>query len=256
MKIAVINFSGNVGKSTVAQHLLLPRIPGAELIAVESVNADADKGQGHALRGRQFAALMEYLHTIDHAVVDIGASNMEELLHLMKAYRGSHEDFDAFVVPTVPTLKQQQDTIATLIELARLGVPPQRLKLVFNMTVPDAPIEESFYLVLDFLAEQPLAEANTACRIWTNELFALVRGTNADLRVLANDTTNYKVRMYRSSDIAEKIECSRKLAARRLAIGAVPELDACFAALNLIETIPDDVDAEQDLFSNHVEQTV
>lgn len=44
MKIAVINFSGNVGKSTVARHLLPPRIPGAGLITVESLNAD--EGQG------------------------------------------------------------------------------------------------------------------------------------------------------------------------------------------------------------------
>lgn len=28
MKLAVINFSGNVGKTTVARHLLAPRIPG------------------------------------------------------------------------------------------------------------------------------------------------------------------------------------------------------------------------------------
>ena len=39
MKIAVINFSGNVGKSTVARHLLLPRVEGADLISVESLNA-------------------------------------------------------------------------------------------------------------------------------------------------------------------------------------------------------------------------
>ena len=45
MKIAVINFSGNVGKSTVARHLLLPRIAGAELIAVESINSDESQGQ-------------------------------------------------------------------------------------------------------------------------------------------------------------------------------------------------------------------
>ena len=81
MKVAVINFSGDVGKTTVARHLLLPRITGAEIIAVES------------------------------AVVDIGASNVEELLALMQRYRGSHEDFDCFVVPTVAALKQQQDTI-------------------------------------------------------------------------------------------------------------------------------------------------
>ena len=35
MKIAVINFSGNVGKTTVARHLLLPRIEGAELVATD-----------------------------------------------------------------------------------------------------------------------------------------------------------------------------------------------------------------------------
>ena len=48
MKIAVINFSGNVGKTTIARHLLLPRIDGAELFSVESLNA-AD-GEGHADR--------------------------------------------------------------------------------------------------------------------------------------------------------------------------------------------------------------
>ena len=131
MKIAVINFSGNVGKSTIARHLLLPRIEGAELVAIESVNAD--DGKGPSMRGRQFGELQEYLQTVDSAVVDIGASNVEELLGLMQRYRGSHEDFDGFVVPTVPPLKQQQDTIATLVELARLGMRPSRVKLVFNM---------------------------------------------------------------------------------------------------------------------------
>ena len=40
MKLAVINFSGNVGKSTVACHLLAPRIPDCQVVAVESINAD------------------------------------------------------------------------------------------------------------------------------------------------------------------------------------------------------------------------
>ena len=49
MKIAVINFSGNVGKTTVTHHLLAPRIPGTEVIAVESVNAG--HGATQSLRG-------------------------------------------------------------------------------------------------------------------------------------------------------------------------------------------------------------
>jgi len=237
MKIAVINFSGNVGKTTVARHLLLPRIPGSELIAVESVNADGGTqgGTTQALRGRQFAALQEYLQTIDSAVVDIGASNLEELLGLMQLYCGSHEDFDCFIVPTVPPLKQQQDTIATLIELSRLGVAPERVRLVFNMTEAGIPVEDSFYLLLAFLAEQPLAAVNTACRIRSNEIYARIRGTQADLATLASDDTDYKAMIVKSHDANEKLALAQKLATRRLACWVVPEHDACFAALGLAQ---------------------
>ena len=231
MKIAVINFSGNVGKTTVARHLLLPRIRGAELIAVESLNAD--EGQVQALRGRQFGELQEYLQTVDSAVVDIGASNVEELLSLMQRYRGSHEDFDCFVVPTVPPLKQQQDTIATLVELARLGVPASRLKLVFNMTEAGLAVEHSFFLVLAFIAEQLLAVANPACCLSSNEIYARIRGTGSDLATLARDDTDYKALIVKTQGSAEKLTLAQKLATRRLASGVVPELDACFAALEL-----------------------
>ena len=42
MKIAIMNFSGNVGKTTVAAHLLKPRIPQAVVYSVESINTGAD----------------------------------------------------------------------------------------------------------------------------------------------------------------------------------------------------------------------
>eukprot|EP01031_Cornospumella_fuschlensis_P001068 gene1068-1342_t len=155
MKVAVTSYSGNVGKTTISRHCLLPRIKGAELISVESINAD--EGQGQALRGRQFAELQEYLQTVDDVVVDIGASNVEELLSLMRRYRGSHEDFDYFVVPTVPALKQQQDTIATLVELSNLGVPADKVRLVFNMVDDEVPAAQAFDTVLAFLAERPIA---------------------------------------------------------------------------------------------------
>jgi hypothetical protein len=232
MKIAVINFSGNVGKTTVARHLLLPRIRGAELIAVESLNAD--EGQAQALRGRQFGELQEYLQTVDSVVVDIGASNVEDLLGLMHRYRGSHEDFDCFVVPTVPALKQQQDTIATLAELARLGVPPSRQKLVFNMVEDGVEVAQSFDILLDFIAEQPVAVANPACCLSSNEIYARIRGTGLDLATLARDETDYKALIVKAQGTADKLALAQKLATRRLASGVVPELDACFAALGLV----------------------
>jgi hypothetical protein len=231
MKIAVINFSGNVGKTTVARHLLLPRIARAELVAVESINADDDQGQ--ALRGRQFAELQEYLQTVENVVVDIGASNVEELLTLMRRYRGSQDDFDCFVVPTVPALKQQQDTIATLVELTRLGVPASRVKLVFNMAEDELDVSRAFDPLLSFVAARPIAEADTRRRLGTNEIYERVKGSGADIAALVDDPTDYKALIAKARSTDDKLTLAQKLATRRLASGVLPELDACFAALGL-----------------------
>jgi hypothetical protein len=231
MKVAVINFSGNVGKSTVARHLLCPRIPGAELIAIESVNAH--EGAGMELRGSQFADLQEYLQTVDDVVVDIGASNVEELLSLMQQYQGSQEDFDCFVVPTVPALKQQKDTAATLMELAELGVPPSRLKVVFNMVDAHADFSRSFHGLLNFLIEHPIAVANPRCQLVSNEIFARIRYAGMDLQALVDDRTDYKALIASATSTEEKLQLAQRHATRRLALGVMPELDACFAALGL-----------------------
>jgi hypothetical protein len=231
MKVAVINFSGNVGKTTVARHLLAPRIEGAKVITVESINAD--DSQADALRGRQFAELQEYLQTVDNVVVDIGASNVEELLVLMRKYRGSQDDFDYFVVPTVPALKQQQDTIGTLAELARLGVPASRVRIVFNQVQDDASISDSFDTVMAFLEETSPGQANTLCKLGDNEIYERIKGAGASLADLASDETDYKALIAQSHSTAEKLGWAQKLATRRLASGVVPELDECFAALDL-----------------------
>lgn len=231
MKVAVINFSGNVGKTTIARHLLLPRMPGAELVSIESSNAGSERGP--ALRGRQFAELQEYLQTINSAVVDIGASNIEDLLDLMQQYSGSHNDFDFFIVPTVPAVKQQQDTIATLVDLAQLGVMPSRLKILFNMVQRGTTVEQAFYLLLAFLAEQPIATSDTACRLRENEIYARLRRTKLSLSELASDQTDYKALIAKAPDSPTKIDLAQQLATQRLALGVLPELDSCFAALHL-----------------------
>lgn len=231
MKLAVINFSGNVGKTTVARHLLLPRIPGSSLVAVETINDDQED---HAsLRGNQFGDLQDYVQTVDSAVIDIGASNVEQMLALMERYHGSHEDFDFFIVPTVPAFKQQRDTIATLTELRRLGVPAHKLRVVFNMVDTTEDFDRVFEPVLAFARHTHIDRADGACRIGLNEVYELVKRSPIDLGALAEDGTDYKALIAQAADTSEKLVHARRLAARRLARGVVPELNACFAALGL-----------------------
>lgn len=231
MKIAVLSFSGNVGKTTIARHLLAPRLPGAKVIAIESINAGDDEEQ--VIRGRQFAELQEYLQVVDDVIVDIGASNIEDLLSLMRRYRGSHEDFDVFVVPAVPAAKQQRDTMATLAELSRLGVAADKVRVVFNMVDDDTDVEQAFEPVLAFLRRTLVAQVSTACRLGVNEVYSRVNGAGADLAALAADPTDFKALIAASGDGTERLAVAQRLATRRLACGVVPELDACFAALNL-----------------------
>ena len=231
MKLAVNNFSGNVGKTTVSRHLLAPRIPGCQVVAVESINAD--DGQSVTIRGRQFAQLQEFLQSVDNVVIDIGASNVEELLKLMRRYRDSQEDFDGFIVPTVPARKQQQDTAATLAELARIGVPPARLRLVFNQVDDDSPIDRTFDTLLAYCASSGVVQPRTAAFISFNEVYALVRGAGQSLAELAADSTDYKAAIAKASTQPEKLALAQRLATQRLARGVIPDLDACFEALDL-----------------------
>lgn len=231
MKLAVINYSGNVGKTTVARHLLAPRIPDCQVVAVESINAD--DGQPVTIRGRQFAQLQEFLQSVDNVVVDIGASNVEELLKLMRRYQDSQQDFDGFVVPTVPARKQQQDTAATLAELARIGVPPERLRVVFNQVDDDIPIDRSFETLLAYCSTNGIAHPNLAAAMSFNEVYALVRGSGQSLAELAADRTDYKALIAKAGPQADKLALAHCLAVQRLARGVMPELDACFIALQL-----------------------
>jgi len=231
MKIAVISFSGNVGKTTIARHLLAPRLPGARVIAIESINAG--DGEDDVIRGRQFAELQEYLQVVDDVVVDIGASNVEDLLALMRRYRGSHEDFDIFIVPTVPACKQQRDTMATLAELSRLGISADKVRVVFNMIEEGTDLERTFDPLLAFLRLTPVAQVSLDCRVGVNEIFGRVNGSGADLAAVAADPTDYKAMIAATSDSAERLALAQRLATRRLAVGVVPELDACFASLRL-----------------------
>lgn len=59
-KIAVVNFSGNTGKTTVSDQLLSPRMD-APRFAIETINAGASDtaAEIERMKGRQFGELQE-----------------------------------------------------------------------------------------------------------------------------------------------------------------------------------------------------
>lgn len=228
MKVAVINFSGNVGKSTVAKHLLLPRIEDAEFICVESINAD----EGDVLvRGKQFGALSEQLLLIDSAVIDVGSSNVEDFVKLMRQYEGSHEDVDFFVVPAVKESKQIRDTIATIQALAAMGIPANKVRVVFNRIETDETVEDAFYPLIAYHEDTKAFTLRPKAAIHFSELYQRLRTHNATIAELLADTTDYKARLREATTPEEKAAAAARISMRRLAGSAQANLDAVFAVI-------------------------
>ena len=185
MKIAVINFSGNVGKSTVARHLLAPRMNSATVVPVESINSDGT--QDEAIKGKQFGELQEALMLLDDAVVDVGASNVEDFVNLMKQYKGSHEDFDYFVIPTVPKNKQMRDTISTIDALADIGVPAKNIRLVFNMLEIDDVPERVFAGLFEYHTASKSFTLRPEAVIHVNDIYGKLKGAEQGIKYILND---------------------------------------------------------------------
>jgi len=229
LRVAVVNTSGNVGKSTVARHLLLPRMPGAEFIAVESINAD--EGSEVVIRGEQFGALSEELMLLENAIIDVGASNIEAFFLLMKQYRGSHEDIDLFVVPVVKDSKQIKDTISTIQALKNLGVPASKIRVVFNKLETTDTVEDAFYPILQFHEHSKAFDLRKNAAIEYSELFHKLRRAQKTIPELIEDQTDYKALARSTSDPEERQGYISMVSMRRLAHEAQENLDKVFAAI-------------------------
>ena len=227
MKIAVLNFSGNVGKSTIARHLLHPRMPEASVVAVETINADS--ASDNTIRGADFGKLQQDLQLEDNAIVDVGASNVEQFLALMRQYHESHDDFDLFLVPTVPALKQQRDTIECIAELAALGVPAHRICVVFNLVEPQQDVETIFAPILKFADAQQMCMVNPEAVIHKNDVFGLLRGTGESLADVLADPTDFKAQIKSTTDPDKRLKLAERQSIKRLAVGVNKNMDTVFA---------------------------
>lgn len=229
MKIAVINFSGNVGKSTVARHLLAPRLADAQIVPVESINSDGTDDA--AIRGKQFGDLMEAMALMDNAVIDVGASNVEDFINQMKQYRGSHEDFDFFVVPTVSKAKQQRDTISTIDALSEIGIPAKKIRLVFNMVELDEQPDRIFSGLFEYHASAKNFTLKPDAVIHVNDIYGKLKGAEQGIADILNDPTDLKEQLKAAKDSDEKLHYSRLIGIKRLAAGVSEELDSVFKTL-------------------------
>lgn len=233
MKVAVMNFSGNVGKTTVAGHLLKPRMGDAQIFSIESINAgaDADGLEVEKMKGKKFGELVDELMPLDSAIIDVGASNVEDFLKLMQQYDGSHEEFDYFVVPVVKEKKVQSDTVNTIRALHKLGIDKKKIRMVFNKVEIDDSVEDEFAALFGLAQSEKSFIAKPEAVIYANEVFERLKAVGRSLGDITADETDYRAKLRQTTGEDEKELCIRMVALKRLAITANKNLDDVFKVL-------------------------
>lgn len=228
-KLCVINFSGNVGKSTFSRHVLMPRLSEARYIAIETINADeGSEEEDEVLRGNKFRELTEMVVLSDNVVVDVGASNVEQFMARMGDFEGSHDLFDLFLIPTVPKKKQIKDTATTLSALSALGVPSSKLRLVFNMLTSDTELKQDFEAIFTTRKATPFVYEPVVA-LQESDLYPSLKG--ASIIDIVNDKTDFKRKMAETPNKEEKVEFLRLQLRQQQATKIKREHDQAFALL-------------------------
>ncbi len=237
MKIAIMSYTGTVGKTTVAAHLLAPRMSRAPVFAIETINETAE-GLGidvSKIKGERFQELFKELLTLDEAIIDVGASNVEEFLDGMARFEDSHLEIDRFILPVTSGTKEQKETMLMVGTLADFGIPPEKIHLVFNRV--DADVKDEFSLVLNYARKEGNCSVNTDAAIFENEVFDMLAVRKLTISAALADETDYKTKLRelgRDGDPKLKSRYLDMHAIKALAKSVNRNLDTVFSILTTV----------------------
>lgn len=234
LKIAVVNNSGNVGKSTVCDTLLKPRIENAETIKIETINSDGTDDE--TLSATNLLKVQERIDLADVAIIDVGSSNIETFMSNLQKSVGAHEDIDYFVIPTTPQNKQQVDTLATIKTLIYMGVEIKSIKVIFNMVSDSVSLEDQFQTIFNDSVADKLGLNNQSNQVVipSSPVFDLMNSIDAKFDELIEDDRDFRSLIRDAKTPEQRSALSFQRSGHRLALGFKEHLDTAFKKLDVV----------------------
>lgn len=229
MKIAIINLSGNTGKTTLAKHLFAPQLS-AKRVQIEDVNV----GDGEpdlelaASKFKQLAAELNVAGDEENFVIDIGASNAKSMVEHFSQLKTTRADIDFWVIPVVPAAKQKADSINTAATLMKIGVKPDRIVMVLNNVQDTQSVEHDFSAIL---ATRELGINVADQVVLASDVFEMLKGQSESVFDLAGNPPDFKALMKAARAAGDKDalnELGVRMVTQDLVEAAVENLRAAF----------------------------
>lgn len=230
-KVVIGSYVGKSGKTTLTANLFAPRMPNAPVIAIESINETAaEVGVDiEQMRGSAFRQLFKRLMMEECAIIDVGTSNIEAFLEQIVKFDGAHEEIDYFVVPVVAGSVEQKESLKTVQALAAIGVPKEKIRILFNKVVESIPDEFAAFIT----NASKLATMNKNAYIDQSELFNLMNSSKTTINSVLADETDYRtlIRQTPKDNESEINRLSNLATMKSMAKPLNRRLDSCFEAL-------------------------
>jgi MinD-like ATPase involved in chromosome partitioning or flagellar assembly len=223
-----------MGKTTIAKHLLAPRMIGARIIVLESTNAGSDELQSPIhIDIDDFASLVDVMTLEDNLIVDLGSSEAKELIRKLKEYETSVHEFDLIIVPTISDPKALEDTITTVMTLNALGVSKEKIRIVFNKV----PVHQAAKVAILFepliQAVNEMATINLDLVIFQYEIYNSLKGSQTTVSDVIIDKTDWKAAARDSTGLSEseRLDALQNNRNQKAAPTALRNLDSVFELL-------------------------
>jgi hypothetical protein len=233
LNIAIVNNSGNVGKSTICETMLKPRIPNAEVIKVETINSDGTDDVKFS--ANEFDSILKQMDAADCSIIDVGSSNIESFILKMQEFKGSEEDIDFFIIPVIPKHKQQIDAVTTASMLLDMGVEPNSIKFIFNMSDKKLSIEKQYPDFLNGLKNALDIEIDNYAIIYETGVFAMLNNLDRKFVDVANDNRDFRSLLRQAESREAREALSEQRSVKRLVNGVNDEMDIAFKALGILD---------------------
>jgi len=231
MKVALVNNSGNVGKSFLSRELFYPNMKDGVIIEVETHNSSSSNFnvKTEKIKGNDFKKLFPLMYKYDEFVVDVGASQIIPFLNELSKNSEIFEDIDFIIIPTTNDDKIQEDTIKTIMLLENLGLG-KKVRVILNK----ADHIEEFDNFFSMVKENTEVSIYSELRILQYDILNNLDSSKKCAFELANDDTDFKAlsrEAFKSGDDEEGTTLAELDYLKTFSKGIKNNMDSVYALL-------------------------
>ena len=110
----------------------------------------------------------------------------------MDRFENGTDEIDQWRIVVVPGVREQREALQTCATLNGLGVPAEKIHMIFNRVAADMEVEREFATLLEYVKREKICIANPECFVPESDIFNSRAARKLTLAAALADKTDYR----------------------------------------------------------------